>query len=232
MGHVESSATGRSRVLRRTLGLAIACELSLALVADLLGRLVDVSPWANFCPGPLGPCVLHSSLWGLLATVPLGAGLWVLNRCRAAPLRRIRCIVNRRLLPLFAGASHLELAALAWAAGLGEEALFRGLVQHGLASLCTAAWGGILAWVVASLLFGVAHCVTWTYAGLAVIVGGYLGWLYWWTDSLLAPIITHATYDYFALAYLLSVRSGRRWHQKSSGLVLSKTRPLCCRQTS
>ena len=209
METMESSTAARRRPPRRTLGLAIAFELSLAPLATLAGWLVGVSPWANFCPRPLGPCVLRHGTWGLLAAAPLGCGLWALNRCRAKPLRRIRQIVDRRLLPLLEGASHLELAALSLAAGLGEEALFRGLIQQGVSGV-NAAGSGILGWLVASLLFGLAHCVTWTYAGLAAVVGGYLGWLYDGTDSLLAPIVAHAAYDYVALVYLLSARAARR----------------------
>ena len=64
----------------------------------------------------------------------------------------------------------------------------------------------MLGLLLASLLFGLAHCVTWTYGGLAFLVGGYLGCLYIWSGSLLVPIVPHAAYDFFALVYLL-----RRW---------------------
>jgi len=56
---------------------------------------------------------------------------------------------------------------------------------------------------VASMLFGLAHLVTPTYALLAGIIGAYLGTLVFVTGDLFAPILSHALYDYVALRYLV-----------------------------
>jgi len=62
-------------------------------------------------------------------------------------------------------------------------------------------------WILASVLFGVVHSITPTYAVVAALVGAYLGWLWLWRDNLLAPIVTHAVYDFVALAYLTRRRA-------------------------
>ena len=79
---------------------------------------------------------------------------------------------------------------LAGAAGVGEEALFRGVLQPAL--------GPYGLWI-SSLLFGVLHALTYTYFLLAALLGLYLGWLFERTDNLLVPVIVHALYDAVAL---------------------------------
>ena len=89
-------------------------------------------------------------------------------------------------------------------AGLGEELLFRGVLQLGLTD-----WFGLpIALVATSTLFGLAHLITPTYAVLAGIIGIYFGMLAVVTDSLFAPVAAHALYDWAALTYLVS--SARR----------------------
>jgi membrane protease YdiL (CAAX protease family) len=81
--------------------------------------------------------------------------------------------------------------------------LFRGALQP-LASR----WLGDLAGVaIVSVLFGALHAASRMYFFLAVIVGLYFGWLAWWFDDLVAPIVTHAVYDFVALAVIK--RGGR-----------------------
>ena len=84
---------------------------------------------------------------------------------------------------------------LATVAGIGEELLFRGLIQNALARLIPSP-ASLLA---TSILFGLAHFVTSTYALIAGLMGLYLGGLFLLQGSLVAPIVTHAVYDFFAL---------------------------------
>jgi membrane protease YdiL (CAAX protease family) len=85
------------------------------------------------------------------------------------------------------------------AAGVGEELLFRGLLQAAIADWLHP-WAGL---GIASLVFGLAHSITRTYAVLATLLGAYLGGLWLACDNLLAPMITHALYDFLALLYLI-----------------------------
>jgi CAAX protease family protein len=72
---------------------------------------------------------------------------------------------------------------LAAASGVAEEALFRGALQPQVG------------WVVASLIFGLAHIaprrelLPWT--GLAIVAGFVLGGLFEVTGNLVAPVVAH-----------------------------------------
>jgi len=68
----------------------------------------------------------------------------------------------------------LQLLVISALAGIGEEALFRGVVQAAIGQWSGLPWLGLL---VASVLFGLAHMITATYAVVAALIGAYLGWL-------------------------------------------------------
>jgi membrane protease YdiL (CAAX protease family) len=173
--------------------LAVAGEAGLALLAVGLGRVLDASPLPLLRPS------WSSFRWGVLATAPLLLGLiWVLKR-PAGRLRQLVDYVVRELGPILARRSAVELALLAALAGIGEELLFRGLVQGGLMRVVP----GYLALLSASALFGLAHFATSTYAVVAALMGLYLGGLFLMQGSLLAPIVTHALYDFVALIILV-----------------------------
>jgi membrane protease YdiL (CAAX protease family) len=169
--------------------LAAAAEGGLLLAAVGLGRWWNAPPFARF-----------DLTWGALAagvaaTAPLIVGLYWCLGTRWPPIARLMEVVEERVAPLFAGASVRHLATVALLAGVGEEALFRGVLQEALAGAMPG-WAALL---VASLIFGTVHWVTAAYAALAAVVGLYLGLLYLISDNLLAPIVAHALYDLVAL---------------------------------
>jgi membrane protease YdiL (CAAX protease family) len=144
---------------------------------------------------------------GVLATVPLLLGLRWSLRTQWPPVARLVDFVVQRLRPLFLGCTVSQLGLLALLAGLAEEALFRGVVQLGV-SRWLSTGGGLVA---ASVLFGVVHFLTLSYAMLAMLVGLYLGLLLLLTGNLLVPIVVHALYDLVALIVLIRLdpRGGR-----------------------
>jgi len=101
---------------------------------------------------------------------------------------------------MFVGFRLREIAIVAALAGLGEELLFRGLLQQ-LAEGYVNPWWALL---ISSLAFGAAHWVSTTYAVVTTVVGLYLGWLWMTLDNLLVPILVHGLYDLVALALILS----------------------------
>ncbi len=138
-------------------------------------------------------------LWGTLATLPpLIALSWLLHAQNARLAELVRT-VEEMIGPLFAGASSGALLLLSILAGIGEESLFRGVLQSALAGPI-GPWAALL---VASVLFGLVHFVTATYAVLAGLIGLYLGWLFLRTGNLLVPIVVHALYDFVALSLLV-----------------------------
>lgn len=175
-------------------------EGSLAIVAVSLGWLFDVGPLETL------NWTAEGALWGTAGVLP---PLALLAFCLVAPWRSIRSlrrVVERLLVPLFQHLSVVELAVISILAGVGEEMLFRGVLQATMAGWLEGTPGVIVALAAASLLFGFAHAITPAYLVLATLIGAYLGGLWLWTGNLLAPIIAHAAYDFIALWYLAKVR--------------------------
>jgi membrane protease YdiL (CAAX protease family) len=146
---------------------------------------------------------LHPDLWSILlgsvASLPLLLGLvWTL-RTRVGAIQRLVELVQDQLGPVLTSRSSAELALLAALAGVAEELLFRGVIQAELAERVP----GLIALILASAAFGLAHFLTLTYALLAMVAGLYLGALFWLQGNLVIPIVAHAVYDYFALTYLV-----------------------------
>ncbi len=200
-------SAGRSPVT-----VAILFEGGLALVAlglyyFLGGSLGPWPGWTDDQPLAAAP-YLRAVGQGVLATLPLLGMLFMLEHVAWRPVRELRDWSTRFLVPLFSHASVAQLAVISLAAGLGEELLFRGWVQWSLAELSTSPAGSWVAVLVAGVLFGLCHWLSATYAVLAALVGVYLGVLLIATENLVAPITTHALYDFLALLYIL--RGSRR----------------------
>jgi uncharacterized protein len=144
-------------------------------------------------------------LLGVLASLPLLAGLrWTL-RTRSKPIQRLVQVVQDQLGPLVASRSAAELALVAALAGLAEEVLFRGVMQGELGRRLP----DFVALVLTSAAFGLAHFLTFSYALLAALAGLYLGALYWAQGNLLIPIVAHALYDFVALVQLARMYRAR-----------------------
>lgn len=181
---------------RALLLLAVAVEGGLAVAALPLGWLLGIPVWET-----LRWTWLDAAL-GLAFSLPM---LILFGVCLNSPfesLRPIRDFLNQVIYPLFAPLSLAELALICVLAGLGEEWFFRALVQGGLAQWL-GPWPALL---LASLLFGLAHAITPTYALLATAIGLYLGGCWLLTGNLLAPVIAHGFYDFVALVYLLRIQ--------------------------
>jgi len=176
---------------RKLLTLVMLFEGSLIPLAWILAWLLEL-------PLLLTPGLRVIGL-GILATLPMW---WLLHWSHGldlGPVRELFKWVESHLLPLFRGATTLQLAAIAVLAGMGEEMLFRGVIQQALQQWL-GPWTGLL---LASLAFGAAHWVSRTYMIFAGLMGLYLGLLYWLSGDLLLAVIVHALYDFLALRMLL-----------------------------
>jgi membrane protease YdiL (CAAX protease family) len=188
----------------RTTRLALAFEGSLGLAAIVIGWLLGWSPLVGVS-GEDGAArtQIAAAGWGLIATGPLLVALLLMDRVPLRPLRQLRQMATEVIRSMFGGGSVVQLAAVAIAAGVGEELLFRGLVQA-YVSWLIGGWvglGGGL--VVASVLFGVCHWLNTTYAILAMFAGAYFGVLLVAMGSIWTPLVAHAAYDFVALVYLV-----------------------------
>lgn len=179
---------------------ALLFEGGIGLLACLIGAALGRPPWQSI------GWQLDAVAAGGVATLPplfLLALVWITSP-RWPPLARLVEFVERLVRELFGGGSWLDIGIVSLLAGIGEELMFRGLIQGLIASLWTP-WAGLL---LASLLFGLAHPITATYAILAAVMGLYLGWLYLASGNLLVPIVTHALYDFLVLAWLVRPHAG------------------------
>ena len=99
------------------------------------------------------------------------------------------------------------LVGLAVLAGIGEELLFRGVIQGWVGQhLGTVA--GILA---GAMVFGLAHAMSRAYFLVATALGALFGVAYALTDSLQLVMVWHAVYDLVVIAVL-------RWYPQLFGL--------------
>jgi len=188
-----------------TTRIALAFESALGVAAIAIGWLIGHSPFVGI---DLASEQTHAQVlaigWGLVATGPLLVALFLCDQFPIGPLRGLREMTANIINRMFSGATTGQLAAIALAAGCGEELLFRGLVQSGLVRLIGDWPGGLIAAIaVASLLFGLCHWLNATYAILAILAGAYFGVVLVLTGNILAPIMAHAVYDFLALIYLI-----------------------------
>jgi hypothetical protein len=182
---------------------AVIFEGGLGLVAVGLGWLLGDPPAQRVQWTPEG------AVQGILATFPLVGVVWLCLRSDWHPLRGIMEVLETKVVPLFEKCAWWQLAGIATFAGFGEELLFRGVIQNSLATLFSGELGGYVGLIAASLLFGLLHWLTLTYAILAASVGLYLGVLWLATGNLLVPAVVHALYDFWALVYLLKIHRRR-----------------------
>jgi membrane protease YdiL (CAAX protease family) len=142
----------------------------------------------------------HRDLWlGILASLPLLALLFWLLHSSLPALERLNEFLEAHVRPVFDAWAMWQLAVISLLAGVCEEVLFRSVFQGGLARHI----GAIPALAVASVIFGIFHLLTKTYALIATFIGAYLGVLWLAVGNLLAPITAHAVYDFVALVYFL-----------------------------
>jgi membrane protease YdiL (CAAX protease family) len=185
----SAAAVDRLLVVR----LAVLVEGGLLVLASLLGWWLEQPPLERF------HWDFRAVLEGAVATLPLLLLFLVIVRWPVGPLGRIHRFGEQVIRPLLAPCSVLDLFGISALAGLGEEVLFRGVLQGAFAARA----GVIIGLILASVLFGLLHAITLTYVVLATLMGAYLGGLWWYSDNLLAPIVTHALYDFLVLLWLL-----------------------------
>lgn len=196
-----NSQSGEHRVGNIT-SIAMAFEGGIGLIALGLGWYFGVPPLESVVGQSAAGNALATG-WGLAAAVPLFLALVVWDKASTSWMGHLRQVVQDKVVPLFRGTTTWQLLLIALSAGIGEELLYRGLVQDGLSQWIGEPHGTWVALLVASVFFGVCHWVTGEYALLATVIGLALGALFIATGNLLAPIAMHALYDFLALIYLV-----------------------------
>ncbi len=190
------SATARKRPLLIALTFEGAIGIAALIAAVALG--IRLRPLLS-----LSGKDLATALLGVLA---LSVIFVVVAFSRWSPFARIRRQLDRVLPQLFDRASVAALFAVSAVAGISEELLFRGVLQHGLDSVMTT-WAAVL---IANLVFAALHLITPTYGVIAFFMGLILSAVFMITGSIAAAAITHGIYDFMALVFYLRRRSVSR----------------------
>ena len=172
---------------RRVLVLALATQAVLIAIAWACADALDLPPrWG---------APFRDTIIGLAVAVALGVTNHLLL-AHAPPnwiVNGLRAVYHETLVPLFAGMRPPAIIALGAAAGIGEEWLFRGIVQP------------VVGIVWASLAFGAAHiggARMLPFGVWATIMGLVMGGLAMATGGLVAPMVAHGVYDMLALEYI------------------------------
>jgi uncharacterized protein len=185
-----------SRQRMNGFAMAVVVEGGLALVALVLAWLFSV-PVRDMFPKSASP-LLTSVFRGVgVALAMLVIFFWMVHSSRAA-LRELRQQVESLIGEMFPSGSLAEFGLVALLAGVGEELLFRGVLQSVLSEWTTPVTGML----IASLLFAFAHALSKLYFMLALIIGLCFGWLVLQYNDLVAPMVAHSLYDFVALIYL------------------------------
>jgi len=131
------------------------------------------------------------------AIVTYSVIFWLTSRSwfNTIEMRRLYSLLTN----LFKNLTWLQIVLLSISAGVGEELLFRGLLQTWLISV-TNPWWGIVA---ASLVFGLMHYLNAAYILLTFLLGGLFGIVYYFTDSLVLVMLAHTVYDIIAFGIIV-----------------------------
>ncbi len=137
--------------------------------------------------------IFHDIAIGTLgASIPLALFVYMLSESanNTPLLGSLRKTIINDVRVIFSNCRLIDLCFISILAGVGEELLFRGVIQVKL---------GIIG---ASIIFGLLHFITPAYCIIATIMGFYLGFLFQYFGSILIPIQLHFVYDLGALIYL------------------------------
>jgi len=164
--------------------LAIPAAIALAHLLKVdLSRHLEITP--------------RAALYGAGATLAPALMLFWFMRSPWRPVAAFRESQLEFLANLGFRLTPLRIAMLSAAAGVGEELLFRGVLQSAADQHLPA----LAAILLPNVLFAALHARALLYALAAGAVGVYLGVLFWASGSLIAAMIAHALYDCIAFEW-------------------------------
>lgn len=190
LSEISPSAFSRSRFLT----LVAWVQGGVLLLAFLIGWMIQLDPLS----------LVHwdgrSFVFGLLAVVPM-LGLYAFSP-------GLRKLAIDALGESLSRCRWYDLVLLAALAGVGEELLFRGVIDSGLSRINP--W---LALIVSNVAFGLLHAMSRNYFLATTVIGLAMHFLANATGerNLLAPMLAHGVYDYIAFHLLI-----REWKRRPS----------------
>lgn len=111
---------------------------------------------------------------------------WMMQSEKQASLT-VKAMLSRRTIPELL----INLVLIAGLAAVGEELLFRGVIQRLLIRMFKSPWAGI---IIAAALFSAIHMQFYGFFP-RLLLGILLGAIYWFSGSLWVSILAHFVYD-------------------------------------
>ena len=148
--------------------------------------------------------LLHWNLkgvaWSLAGLIPMLALFFVMHRFPIGSMLKVKRFLIDVMGPSLSACKWYDLMILAGLAGFSEELLFRGVLQPWIEQFWGGTTGYVMGIIIVSILFGIVHAVTLTYAILAALMGAYLSWLLDFSGerNLVIPMLVHTLYDFVA----------------------------------
>lgn len=187
----------------------IIFEGAMALIGALL---------ALFCGLDLGKAFQTSDMADFFNQFALGIGIaaamgiffTILDHIPWSQLKKVSEKTKEIVNDAFKKTSRFNRFLVCLLAGVGEEVLFRGFIFVVIFEFWP--WGLefnlniIAAIIVSSTLFGLGHSITLLYFILTALLGVTFCLVFLWTGSLIAPVVAHALYDFYAIEFALKER--------------------------
>ena len=184
----------------------IIFEGSLALLGAFLALLCGLDLSKAFYT-PDSETLFKQITLGIALAAAMGVIFTVMDYIPWSKLKQVsektRKIINESL----KDSSRFNRFLVCFVAGVGEEILFRGFIFITIFEFWP--WGlefnmNIIAAVaISSILFGLGHFVTLLYFIITGLMGATFCLVFLWTGSLIAPVIAHALYDFYAMEMAL-----------------------------
>ncbi|QDT91274.1 CPBP family intramembrane glutamic endopeptidase [Gimesia algae] len=171
-------------------------SIGIIVIAFGVGWGLGVSPLANLNWNWM------DLLIGALAALPLYLFFFWTAKLPIKSFQQIQQFLLEELGPRVEHGKVWELFILCIFIGLGEEMLFRGVLQS-----WATQYGVVAAIIFTNILFGVLHSITRLYVIVATLMGVYMSLLLilFTPQNLLIPVTTHTVYDFMCFMYVMRV---------------------------
>ena len=185
---------------------AIIFEGAMALIGALLSLLCGLDLSKAFLTSNSVELLWHLGL-GIVFAACLGVFFTILELVPFDSLQRASEKAKEIVCETLNNTTRFNRFLICMLAGIGEEILFRGFIFVVIFEFWP--WGLefnmniIAAIAISSILFGLGHSITRLYTIITGLMGVVFCLVFLWTGSLIAPIVAHALYDFFAMEFAL-----------------------------
>ena len=185
---------------------AILFEGAMALVGALLALLFGLDLWKAFQTSDMA-ALFNQIGFGIGLAAGLGLIFTVMDYIPWSQMKLISEKTKEVINEVLKYSTHFERFLVCLLAGIGEEILFRGFIFVVIFEFWP--WGLefnmniIVAVIVSSVLFGLGHYISALYFFITGLLGAVFCLVFLWTGSLIAPVVAHALYDFYAMELAL-----------------------------